>query len=446
MYTAAEGGFLMPGFSSRMLIHLVLLLVIAGCGTDRGDLVEPSTGRMSSTALLATAVEDPPQFILEWGSQGAGDGQFNEPWGLVAGGVAVDAMGNVYAANIFNRIHKFDSDGNLLMEWGSEGSGDGQLFVPHDVAVDKSGNVYVADTGNHRIQKFTSEGIYITKWGTPGIGNDQISNPFGVDVGPDGNVYVIETGNSRVHKFTSDGVHITKWGSFGTGTGRFRSPTGICVDKSGNVYVADTDNHRVQKFTSSGVFLTQWGSLGSGQGQFSGPGDVAVDGRGNVYVADTFNHRIQKFGSPTQSVDLDLKPGSCPNPLNPGSRGVLPVAILGTTDFDVHDIDVSSVLLEGVLAPLRSSIDDVATGGAGGGQGCDCTTDGPDGLDDLTLKFRTEDVASVLGTLAPGEARELTMSGQLLDGTSFEGADCVVIVGNPRKGNPESRAETVPKG
>jgi len=124
-------------------------------------------------------------------------------------------------------------------------------------------------------------------------------------------------------------------------------------------------------------------------------------------------------------VAFDIKPQSCPNPLNVKNKGTIPVAILGTADFDVNDIDVSTVQLEGV-DPLRSSIEDESTPVTGGEQ-CECTTDGPDGFDDLTLKFDAQDIVDALGPVSNGDELELTITGSLLDGTPFEGSDCVII-------------------
>ena len=121
------------------------------------------------------------------------------------------------------------------------------------------------------------------------------SDPSGVAVDSSGNVYVADSGNKRIQKFNSAGGFITKWGSSGSGDGQFSYPCGVAVDSSGNVYVADTSNQRIQKFNSSGGFITKWGSYGSGDGQFSNPYGVAVDSSGNVYVADSGNRRIQKF-------------------------------------------------------------------------------------------------------------------------------------------------------
>jgi hypothetical protein len=138
------------------------------------------------------------------------------------------------------------------------------------------------------------------------------------------------------------------------------------------------------------------------------------------------------------TVALDIKPRSCPNPLNAKlfddppknakamKGGVLPVAILGGTNFDVTEVDVSTLLLEGV-APLRSHLEDVSAP-VQNGEDCECTTDGPDGFTDLTLKFRSSEIAAAIGPAANGDYIELTLTGQLLDGTGFEVSDCVKIL------------------
>jgi streptogramin lyase len=140
------------------------------------------------------------------------------------------------------------------------------------------------------------------------------------------------------------------------------------------------------------------------------------------------------------AVDVDIKPTSCPNPLNLHSRGVLPVAILGSEEFDASDIDAASVSLAGVGA-VRSNLEDV-TGPVADGNECACTTAGPDGNTDLTLKFRAPEIAVALlndlGELTEGEQLVLTLAGTLMDGTPIEGSDCVVLVGQV----PESVAAT----
>jgi tripartite motif-containing protein 71 len=90
------------------------------------------------------------RYLGELGAAGKGEGQFHLPWGL-----AVDALGDIYVADMGNnRIQEWDSRGKFLTAWGSFGAGKGQFKSPCGVAVDRSGNIYVADLGNHRIQKF----------------------------------------------------------------------------------------------------------------------------------------------------------------------------------------------------------------------------------------------------------------------------------------------------
>ncbi|UCF05838.1 MAG: hypothetical protein JSV33_02025 [bacterium] len=166
-------------------------------------------------------------------------------------------------------------------------------------------------------------------------------------------------------------------------------------------------------------------------------------GFGNYWgaITDVDNVIVNPF---IHTVHLDIKPRSCPNPLNaalfdnempnnPKSMkdGVLPVAILGTDDFDVHDIDISTIELEGAT-PLRHSYEDVATPVLNGEE-CECTTVGPDGCMDLTLKFKKWDIVSALVSVVVGDVIPLEISGMLLDGTPFEGEDCVLIVGKEQE-------------
>ena len=125
-------------------------------------------------------------------------------------------------------------------------------------------------------------------------------------------------------------------------------------------------------------------------------------------------------------VALDIKPGSCPNPLNIDPKGILTVAILGTADLDVTTIDLASVRLEEV-APIRSSVNDVATPVVNP-QSCECNSEGEDGFDDLILKFKASDVIEAVGDVSVGDIIELTLSGVLNDGTPIEGVDCIVFV------------------
>jgi DNA-binding beta-propeller fold protein YncE len=242
------------------------------------------------------------RFLLSWGSEGSGNGEFSIP-----NGVAVQSSGNVYVTDYGNnRVQEFTSTGTYVTQWGSGGVGTGEFNGPAGVAVDSAGNVYVADFYNDRVEKFTSSGTFITAWGcaaastsacTDSSANGQFTNPSGIAVDSSGNVYVTDIGNNRVEKFAGTGGYVAQWGSLGSANGQFNGTTGIAVDSTGNVYVADFGNNRIQKFTAAGTYVTQWGSSGSGQGEFSGPFAVAVDPSGNVYVSDEANDRVQEFTS-----------------------------------------------------------------------------------------------------------------------------------------------------
>ena len=109
-----------------------------------------------------------------------------------------------------------------------------------------------------------------------------------------------------------------------------------------------------------------------------------------------------------------------------GSKGNIPVAILGTDNLDVQDIDPATLKLEGI-SPLRWSIKDVAAP-ISSSQECDCTIEGPDGFDDLNLKFDSQGLAAALGSVNDGDELVLTITGEMFDGTPFEGSDCVIII------------------
>ncbi len=262
--------------------------------------------------------------------------EFNGP-----DGVAVDGSGNVYVADTDNNtIRKVTSKGVVTTLAGNpgvsgtaNGTGTAAEFAgPNGVALDGSGNVYVADTGNNTIRKVTSKGVVTTLAGNPGVSGTangtgtaaEFAGPYGVALDGSGNVYVADSGNNTIRKVTSKGVVTTLAGdpgvsgtANGTGTAaKFSGPNGVAVDGSGNVYAADYYN-TIRKVTSKGVVTTLAGNPGvsgtaNGTGtaaEFAGPSGVAVDGSGNVYVADSGNDTIRKVTSKGVVTTLAGKPG-----------------------------------------------------------------------------------------------------------------------------------------
>ena len=143
-------------------------------------------------------------------------------------------------------------------------------------------------------------------------------------------------------------------------------------------------------------------------------------------------------------VHMDVKPNSCPNPFNVKSKGVLPVALLGTADLDVVDVDIASLRLEGI-APIRSAFEDVATPTepltAKGDCYEDCNELGPDGYTDLTLKFDSQELVEVLGSIEDRECKVLKLTGKLIDGTDIEAEDLVVILNKPNADNKKEKKD-----
>jgi uncharacterized protein (TIGR03437 family) len=248
--------------------------------------------------------------------------RFNQPQG-----VAVDSAGNLYIADTGNGFIRKVSNGVITTVAGSGGPGfsgdngaatNALLYFPEGVAVDSAGNLYIVDSANQRIRK-VSNGVITTVAGngTQGLSGDngpatsaELNLPEGVAVDVTGNLYIADVGNSRIRKI-SNGVITTVAGN---GTQGFRgdngpatsaqlaNPVGVAVDSAGSVYIADRNNHRIRK-VSGGVITTV---AGNGTQGFSGdngpatsaelnyPQGVAVDSAGNVYIADTYNQRVRK--------------------------------------------------------------------------------------------------------------------------------------------------------
>ncbi len=187
---------------------------------------------------------------------------------------------------------------------GKAGKGPGEFDSPKGVAVDRDGNIYVADSRNHRVQKLDPDGRPLASIGGPGEGPGQFNEPWGVAVGADGSVYVADTWNHRVQKLDSGLRFVTQWGSTLTDNqgrregkeGRFYGPRDVAVNERNEVLVSDTGNKRIQRFDAAGRFLASYGGQGTAPGLFQEPVGLAIDQRGQLSVADTWNRRLQRFG------------------------------------------------------------------------------------------------------------------------------------------------------
>jgi sugar lactone lactonase YvrE len=302
-----------------------------------------------------------PAGLFDHGAPGPNKGQLNLPRGI-----AQDASGNFFVADTQNlRIEKFDKDGKFLAMFGSKGNGDGQFSPisdegvgtgPGGIAVDKAGNVYVADTWNHRIQKFDNNGKFLAKWGSflsladPSAPNDAEANnklygPRGTAIGPDGNLYVTDTGNKRVVVYDTSGKFVRKIDSGMSPTkkapdypfskpGEMNEPIGIAVDAAGNVYVADVNNHRIQKFDKDGKPVAQWPVPDKdwAPGPYLEP-FLALDGAGNLYATAPSGKTVLKYDKDGKMVGEKNKEGTY--------TVQLPTGIWATKDAVVYVVDTN---------------------------------------------------------------------------------------------------------
>lgn len=192
--------------------------------------------------------------IGEKGVAGVDASHFNQPTDVV-----VSASGEFYVSDGYgnNRVVKFSADGTFLREWGEKGAGPGQFDLPHGLALDDSGRVYVADRANQRVQVFDGDGSFLDEWGTDRLGEG--SRPWGLEYSSDGRLYVIDGGNmnpgtpdyARISILDLAGKLVDSWSSYGTEPGRLSWGHDVAVGADGAVYTAEVRNsRRAQKFVA----------------------------------------------------------------------------------------------------------------------------------------------------------------------------------------------------
>jgi len=336
--TNGTGGIAQFGYPEGVAVDSSGNVYVADTENDmiREITTAGAVSTLSGTALVSGSANGPAASAL-----------FNYPTGI-----AVDSSGNVYVAdtsnNMIRKITPTVSGGSTT--WAvttlagtvspghADGTGTAASFSgPQGIGVDSSGNIYVADEGNRTIRKVTSAGVVTTFAGTVDVTGSangtgtgaQFNEPEGVAVDSSGNIFVADTGNNTIRMITPAGVVTTLAGlasspygsADGTGSAaRFYTPIGIAVDSADNIYVADTFNDTIRKVTLGGVVSTLAGQVqvtGSqdgtgGAAEFYEPFGITVDSSGNVYIADTANATIRKaVGSGTSStVTITTQPKS----------------------------------------------------------------------------------------------------------------------------------------
>jgi len=235
-------------------------------------------------------------------------GTLIDQWGadlfVMPHGLTIDQGDNLWLTDVgLHQVFKFDRAGNLLMALGERGvAGDDETHfnMPTDVAVAEDGSFFVSDGyGNSRIVKFSAEGKYLTSWGDQGTEPRQFNIPHSIAIDSQGIIYVADRGNARLQLFDENGQFITEWkdDSFGR-------PWAVRISNSGNIYIVDGGDQsqfwpnraRILKLDSEGNLLASFGSFGDAPGQFIWPHAIAVGLDEVLYVGEvSTGMRVQKF-------------------------------------------------------------------------------------------------------------------------------------------------------
>jgi sugar lactone lactonase YvrE len=323
-------------------------LFIADNGNHRVRKVAAGTNIITTVAGTGT-------FGFNGDNQAATSAQLTNPFGL-----AVDASGNLFIADSGNaRIRKVAAGTGIITTVAGTGTagfnGDNQaatsalLNTPTGLALDPSGNLFIADRFNHRIRKVAAgTGIITTVagTGTDGFGGDggpagsaQLNNPVGLALDPSGNLFIGDSFNHRIRRVAAGTGIITTVAGTGTGgfggdggpagSARLANPFGPAVDASGSLFIADEANRRVRKVAAgTGIITTVAGTGAAGfagdggpatSAQLNPPAGVALDPSGNLFIADTINQRIRKVQAgtgptPTPAPTPTATPAPTPTP------------------------------------------------------------------------------------------------------------------------------------
>ena len=352
------------------------------------DTYNHTIRKVTSTGLVTTLAGSA-------GNAGATDGAGSEARFRFPDGLAVDAAGNVLVADTYNQtIRKVTGAGLVTTLAGSAGivgatdgaGADARFRYPGGLALDPAGNVFVADTDNHTIRKITSGGLVTTFAGQAATSGStdgssttaRFTFPYGVAVDQTGNVFVADTYNHTIRKLSPFGDATTLAGSPGsTGStdalgsvARFYYPTGLSVDSTGTIYVADILNHTIRKISTAGAVTTLAGTTrnngatdgAAGIAQFSTPRRLALDGSGNVYVADFDNNTIRKITSTGIVTTLAGLPGSSGTTNGTGAAarfygpsGVATDALGNIFVADYYNHTIRKITGDGVVSTLAGS-------------------------------------------------------------------------------------------
>lgn len=207
-------------------------------------------------------------------------------------GTRVDSENNIWVTDYKNHtVLKYSPASKLLLTLGKRdvaGADDKTFDRPTDVAFAPDGHFFVTDGyGNNRVVKFAKDGRFVKAWGTKGTGDGELRLPHCIQIDAAGLLHVADRENDRVQVFDQEGKFVRRYGGF--------APFGLCMAADQTLFVADGRANKCLHMTLAGKVLSQWGEKGAEPGQFLLPHCMAVDRSGAVYVGDVEGKRLQRF-------------------------------------------------------------------------------------------------------------------------------------------------------
>jgi ABC-type Fe3+ transport system permease subunit/sugar lactone lactonase YvrE len=272
--------------------------VIGGKGTGPGRFSKPRSVAVDADGKLY--VVDMTGRVQRFGVDGRWEMLWQMPETTIGRPKGMDAVagGGVWLVEPhYHRVNRFSPDGTLTAQWGSHGLEPGQLWFPRAIAVATDGTCFVSEYGKReRIQRFRSDtGEYMGSFGGEGTEPGRLNRAEGLGIGPAGEVYVADSCNHRIQVFAADGRLLRAYGKAGQEPGEFSYPYDVRVDAEGRQYVCEFGNSRVQVLGPDDRPLEVLGGPGALPNEMNNPWSLCLDGAGNLYVADSLNHRVVKY-------------------------------------------------------------------------------------------------------------------------------------------------------
>jgi ABC-type Fe3+ transport system permease subunit/streptogramin lyase len=272
--------------------------VIGGRGTGPGRFLKPRSVAVDASGTLF--VVDMTGRVQRFDSEGRWVGMWQMPdteRGR-AKGMALAGEGRLWLVEPhYHRVNLLDPQGALLGQWGAHGTNAGQFWFPRAIAPGANGDCFVSEYGVvERVQRFTADGTRLLGViGGPGTGPGGFNRAEGIGTDRHGNLYVADSCNHRVQVFDPGGRWLRMHGQPGQGPGQFGYPYDVRVDAEGRQFVCEFGNSRVQVFDASDRPEEILGGPGVAAGRMNNPWSLCLDAHGDLYVADSVNHRVQRF-------------------------------------------------------------------------------------------------------------------------------------------------------